>query len=180
MDVASYQPRDLSGLIAQYQPELVIVRLYLPWERPSQDHSLAQVASARANGCDVQGYCWLYRGDRMARVLHEIRWLAVRAQLDLAPVLWADIETYEGSMPTWYALRRYVAECRAAQLRPGIYSSAEMWRRGGYRNLGPEVLLWAARSGVEPWAVEPFGGMSLVGHQYQGSPLDVSVFLDAF
>lgn len=181
LDVSSYQPRDLGPLILAHQPEMVIVRLYLPWERPPQEHSLTQIASARDNGCDVQGYCWLYRGDYMRDVVDSCRSLADQAGLDLTRALWADVETYlDGSMPSWYSVTNFLTGCREAAIRPGIYSSAEMWRRGKYGQLGPDVLLWAARYGVEPWDVDPFGGMSLVGHQYSSTPVDQSVFLDSF
>ena len=87
IDVSSHQPRDLSAIIGQHRPAHVVVRMYLPEESPPQEHSVAQVESARANGCSVGAYVWAYRSSDPRETVRDGLALARRCGLE-PPVLW--------------------------------------------------------------------------------------------
>lgn len=185
IDVSSHQPRDLSGILAVHDVEHVVVRLYLPWEKPAQEHTRAQVESARALGKSVGGYVWAYAAaDPLETVTEGLR-LARSCGLEV-PVLWIDCETYtedgnvvdRGPDAAW--LRAAVGECVGRGVRPGIYTGAWWWRAymGDTTEFG-EVPLWAA---VYNWvadlaSVKLFGGWrEVVGHQYSANGIDLDVF----
>jgi GH25 family lysozyme M1 (1,4-beta-N-acetylmuramidase) len=157
----------------------VVVRLYQPSERPPQAHSLAQIESARANGCTVGGYLWLYTSDDPRRQVREAVALAERARLRL-PVLWLDVEPYlDGSLPSVAQIREAVDECRRLRVSPGIYTGAWVWGRLGDTTEFASLPLWVAqydgRSSLEE--VRLFGGWSAAaGKQYADQPLDRDVF----
>lgn len=189
IDVSSAQPRDLTGLIAYYQPEHVVVKLYQPTERIStanptgafaQDHSRAQIASALASGCTVGGYFWLYATQDPRQGIRAATALATAAGLDLA-VLWTDIETYtDGTIPTAAQVDDAMDECAQLGLTPGVYTSPEMWRRAGNPRVEPHWRNWTALyNGRADLAVPEYGGWAaeqIVGHQFTSTPIDRSVF----
>lgn len=181
IDVASYQPADLSALIAEHQAKHVVVRLYLPFEGPPQQYSLDQIASALANGCTVGGYMWCYAtaGPRES-VLAAIQ-LARQAGLALK-VLWLDIEPYtDGTIPDAYWLANAVDECRVHGIQPGIYTGC--WVVNAHPWLGKitDCLLWLAAYNhiADLDSVEVCGDWDkamVKGHQYSEDGIDLDVF----
>lgn len=186
IDVASYQPRDVTTLVRELGCEGVIVRLYLPAENPSQDHSLAQIASAQAAGCVVGGYMWCYPDLDPHQSVIEALALAERAGLNL-PVLWLDLETYEGAPgPNALWLRRAIAQCEANGVQAGFYTAKWYWDAymPGFTEFGTaDVPLWAAvyedlpqGQDLDHWV--PFGGWGhLTGKQWTSTPVDRNVML---
>jgi len=186
MDVSSYQPTDLTLLIAEHRIEHVVVRLYVPGEEPPQDISRAQIASARANGCTVGGYMWAYAAFDPVVSVGQVLSLA-RNCGEWLPVLWIDWEEYEGEpVPDFDWILRAVNQCHAYPVRPGIYSRYGWLMEhltGGQRqsliDLG--VVLWLAQydgqqtlDDVQMPSWWPRG--LLLGKQYQGDPIDLNVF----
>lgn len=188
IDVSSHQPRDLTAIIAEHQAEHVVVRLYLPGERPPPEHSIAQIESARANQCSVGGYCWCYRSFDPANTVRQALLLAEIAGVAL-PILWLDCETYnptghsvEDPGPDAAWLRAAIAECRRLGMRPGIYS-AMWWVKeylGELSQFG-KLPTWIADYNNIPTldGVEPLPGSSramVYGHQFSADTIDLSVF----
>lgn len=187
IDVSSYQPRDLSGLIALSGARHVVVKLYQSFEIPPQEHSIDQIESARLEGATAGGYFWLYRvapADARAQVRGA---LAVADEAGLAlPVLWVDVEDYtDGTIPTARQVSDALDECAKHSVLGGVYWNEGIWRRLGSPDFGG-VPLWAADWDEIPLLDTPaFGDMILVGKQYtstapDGSPLDRNVFLASF
>jgi cell wall-associated NlpC family hydrolase len=182
IDVASYQPTDLTDLIRQTGARHVVVKLYQSVERiggrmTGAEHSRAQIASARANGCTVGGYLWGYAERDPVVSVRDALALAQSAGITL-PILWLDIEPYtDGSIPSVDWIRAALAECEAQGVRGGIYSGAWVWPRLGNPSL-PDVPLWTAiYDGSPALDVAAYGGMRLVGKQYGTTPCDTNVFL---
>lgn len=184
IDVASYQPTDLSGLIAKAGAGHVVVRMYQSTSEGArlQEHSRQQVASVLANGCSVGGYCWLYAAGDPARQVQESLDLAASIGIVL-PVLWLDIEKYtDGSCPNADQVMAALNYGRSLGQRMGVYTGLYIWRAqlGGVDFSGE--LLWAAAyNGIPDLSTPSYGGMTVVGHQYNdvagdGSSLDVDVF----
>ena len=129
IDVSSHQSSDLGTLIRTHGPKHVVVRLYLPEENPLQDHTRAQIASARAAGCTVGGYVWCYQDLDPRKTVRDAVTLARSVHLML-PVLWLDCETYKNSSgvtesgPDAAWLRAAIDECRQLGVKPGIYTPA--------------------------------------------------------
>lgn len=93
VDVSSHQLRDLSRIIAEYQPDHVIVKLYTSVENISFEHSAAQVRSAWNHGKTVGGYAWAYRSASPEKTIDDV--IARCASIGLVlPLLWIDCETY--------------------------------------------------------------------------------------
>ena len=182
IDVSSYQSRDLTAILdgLEPRPTHVVVRLYQAAELPSQEHSLAQIESARANGCTVGAYVWLYAGLDPRSQVRDVLALAARAQLRI-PVLWLDVEPEaDGSLPDVLEIRTAIGACWLAGVRAGIYSGSWAWPKLGSPTEFAEegVPLWTADYNGQPTLGVPlYGGWTEVqGHQYQGSPIDRSVF----
>ena len=191
IDVASYQPTDLSDLIHRMGAKHVVVKLYQTVERigdrvVAADHSRAQIASARDNGCTVGGYIWGYSERDPATSVREGVNLANSAGVGLK-VLWLDIEEYlDGSLPGPAWIREAVAECRRLGLgiaingreyHGAVYSGEHVWRKLSGLVL-PDTMLWSANyNNRADLDVPRYGGMTLVGHQYTSSPCDRNVFL---
>jgi hypothetical protein len=182
IDVSSHQPRDLSAIIRQHRPDHVIVRMYLPEENPPQEHSIAQVESARENGCSVGAYVWAYRSSDARQTIRDGLALARRCGLE-PPVLWIDCETYldvdPGPDATW--LREAVDECRRAGVQPGIYTGGWWWRdKLGNSTEFADLPLWAAEycEPRDPASCTLFGGWTrAAGKQWTENPVDRSTFL---
>lgn len=192
IDVSNYQPRDLSGIIAEHRPGHVVVRMFLPEERPPQEHSMDQIKSARSNGCSVGTYVWAYRSLDPRKTVRDAIDLARRCELE-PPVLWIDCETYvEGGEvrdagPDAEWLRTAVDECRVLGVQPGIYTGAWWWRQ--YMSNSAEFAdlpLWTATYDevADLGKVALFGGWTRAGgKQYSeqlpdGRSLDRNVFLE--
>ncbi|MBI2934660.1 MAG: hypothetical protein HYY29_03715 [Chloroflexi bacterium] len=185
MDVANYQPLDLSGLIDQHQIEHVIVRAYLPWEKPSNEIAKTQIESARANGCTVGLYVWAYRANDPRETIKAAK--AAMDSLSVKGILWVDCETYIngedqdlGPNADW--LRAAGEEATAQGVTLGIYSS-RYWLTSflpGYAEFG-DWWLWLAdyNNIVDLDSIEiPMGWNrgQLLGHQYSDKPIDLNVF----
>ncbi len=185
IDVSSAQPRDLTALIQQYQPSHVVVKLYQTVEVIDQQYSLDQIASAQAQQCSIGAYLWLYGSLGAAGQVQDALDLIARAGVVL-PLLWIDCETYRESngritYPTQAQALQAVETVEAAGLRAGIYTGN--WFVSGYWSGQVGELysrpVWLADYDAPPslevyspyWAAE-----QVLGHQYQGNPLDLDVF----
>lgn len=178
IDVASYQPTDLTGYIQQFGVRHVIVKAYQSIEGPqNQAHAKAQIQSALANGCSIGAYCWLYTSVDPARQVADSLGLMAGQGVTL-PLLWLDIEKYtDGTMPNAAQIRAALAACEAQGIRGGIYSGKYVWQELGNPSL-PGVPLWSANYDFNPTLDTPsYGDMELVAHQFTSSPLDRSVIL---
>lgn len=173
IDVSNYQPTDLSELIAQTGAEHVVVRLSLPGERIRPEIALAQIASAKANGCTVGGYVWAYADVDPAQTVRDALALAETAGVKL-PVLWIDCEEDPGPDALW--LRVAVAECRRLGVQPGIYTGSWWWDRrfGGDVEFAGLPFWLAIYDGV---ANLPDG---LAGKQYAADGVDRDVFRNEY
>ena len=188
IDVSSHQPRDLTDILANHpQVEHVVVKLYLPGESISQDHSIARAESARQHGRSVSGYFWCYESFDPARSVLEAHNLAVTCGIPESAVLWLDCETYfDGSGSTWPTEEWIRTAIHFAWLHNwpvGIYTAAWFWN--GYLGGSTEFRdtpLWAAdyNLSADLASVALFGGWSyedgLVGHQYDVADIDLDVF----
>lgn len=178
IDVSSHQPADLTQLIRDANAKHVVVHLYHFVEKPTyQITAKAQIDSARTNGCSVGGYCWLFGGFSPAGQVGGSLSLARGKGVNL-PVLWLDIEEYpdDGSIPTGDEVIAAVGTCYAEGVQPGIYTRRDIWDRIGAPQL-PGVWLWDANwNGDITLNVEPYGGMTVKGHQWTSTPIDQSVF----
>jgi hypothetical protein len=185
IDVASYQPTNLTVLIQQWGIQHLSIRMYQrSMEGPNlQEHSRLQVVSAVANGCSVTTpYYWQYRGAAAEQQVDESLELATRCGIGVK-ILFADIEKYtDGSIPTAQQVYDGLNRCAANGIRGGIYTGYYIWRDllGGATFEG--VPLWFADyDHIPDFNVEAFGGMVLVGKQYSdqapdGTSLDCDVF----
>lgn len=185
IDVSSHQDRDLTGIIRQYQPSHVVVKCYQTVERKFQQCTLDQMASAQANGCSVGGYVWLYGGLDPAQQVADAIAISQAAGVTL-PILWLDLETYheaDGST-TWPSYEETVAAVEACErqgMRAGLYTGnwfvEGYW--GGHVGLLAQYPVWLADYNGVPdlntpspyWAAD-----KILGHQYQGNPIDLNVF----
>jgi hypothetical protein len=194
IDVSSHQSRDLRSIIEAHRPTHVVVKLYLPEESISQDHTRAQIVSARAAGCTVGGYVWCYRDLDPRKTVRDAVTLARSSGVSL-PILWLDCETYNvnnevrdpGPDALW--LRAAVAEAQALGVRVGLYTAAWWWREfmDNTREFA-ELPLWLAefdnKADIED--VNLFGGWTRAsGKQWSvklpgGGELDRDVFLAEF
>lgn len=173
----------MTPLITTYAPEHIVVRLYLPWERIPQQHSLDQIASALANGCTIGGYCWPYPEADPGETVREALALADRAGVTL-PILWLDLETYNGQPgPDADWVLEAAATCEARSVRCGCYSAR--WYLEAYMadstRLG-HLPLWLAEYDQQPTfdGLEPPPGWTQVdGKQWTNTPVDRSVFLES-
>lgn len=182
IDVASYQPRDLSGIIAQYRPAHVIVKHYLPFENIGQDHTRAQVRSARDNGCTVGAYIFLYRGAPMAECVNDAIRLAESVAL-VWPILWLDVEEYDGTDISPRELNEAVNHCDALGIPCGIYTSRYMWARIGNPTGFEDRPVWLAQYDGVPnltSVVPPPKLPNVVAKQYRGDPLDLGVIAEEY
>lgn len=200
IDVSSHQPRDLTAIIAEYDPQLVIVKLYLPWESIAQAHTIAQLESAKAHGKLIGGYVWGYLVSDPRRTILEACVLSRRHGNPLPAVpqhaggiLWLDCETYtvngvvedRGPDAEWIRVAREEAKSQGCVL--GIYTGQWWWDAymEGTTEFG-DMPLWSANyTGTNPdvKSLPEFGGWThesgmIIGRQYRGSPIDLNTFLD--
>jgi hypothetical protein len=155
-----------------------VVRLYLPAETPPQQHSLDQMASAKANGCTVGGYMWCYKDADPRLSVREALALAKQAGVTL-PILWLDMEPFtDGTMPDAYWLSQAVDECVLRGVKAGVYTGSWCWNLGTAFKALP---LWVAQYSGGPTLddIQLFGGWTsdmVWGKQYIGEGLDQDVF----
>jgi hypothetical protein len=187
IDVSSHQPANLDALIAQHQAKHVIVKLYMPWESVSFDHSNQQVNSARMNHCSVGGYVWAYRSQDPIATINNVIALCASIGLEL-PLLWIDCETYEqngvvvdpGPDAEWLARAVDHAE-RVYGMKCGIYTG-RWWVRdhfpGGEAEFSnfSRLPLWLSEYDGNPDINDadtmPQGWTSLACKQYTATPID--------
>jgi hypothetical protein len=182
LDVSNYQPRDLTDLIHRYDISHVIVRLWLPGERPDPGWAIDQLQSAVGNGCSVSGYWWGYESWVPEQNVEDALTLWQRANVGPLPCLWPDIEPYadEGCPDAMWTERA----CRATEergVRSGCYIGdwviESFW--GGHvpatlRARPAWIANYNGRADLE--GVSRYWEPSLVlGHQYSGDPVDLSV-----
>lgn len=130
-----------------------------------------------ANGCSVGGYVWLYRNEDARRAVHEAVTLARDEGVEL-PVLWLDVETYNGVAPTRAEIEDAIVECHMEGVRPGIYTASWMTSYVDFSGLG-RIPCWGASYNDTPTleSVRPFGPWTeFAGHQFTSNPLDQNVF----
>jgi Glycosyl hydrolases family 25 len=177
IDASSYQVATLPSLIRTLEPELVICRLYLPWENPSQDVSKNLVSVAKAHGCKVGGYFWAYSSSDPKD--------SIKAALSLAldcgfkpDILWIDVETYtDSTIPNESWLRSAQEAADSFGQKVGAYSGINYWKQIGNPSF-PNWYLWSANyNNTHDLVLPVYGDMILVGHQYTDVPCDRSVFL---
>lgn len=156
-----------------------MVRLYLPYERVSQEHSLAQIASTRQAGCSVGGYVWAYPDVDARQTARDALALAAQANLRLR-VLWFDVETYEGRAgPGVPWLRAAADECEQQGVQAGIYTG--LWYVNAYlQDAGQlaDLPLWLAdytAASIDTLPL-PTGWTRAAGWQWQGVGIDRDVF----
>lgn len=182
IDVASFQPTDLSAIIAEYRPRHVIVHLYTAIESPPWEHSARQVESALANGCTVGGYVFLYPGTNHVRAINSAMDRCASIGLVL-PILWLDVETFAGADLTPAELRTAVSHCDALGVTAGLYTSRYMWGRIGNPAGFEHLPVWLAQyDGIPDLSVvtPPPNLPNVAAKQYRGDPLDLNVILEEY
>lgn len=133
IDVSDHQPADLSALIGHYDPQRVIIRLYLPVESarvPRQDWTLQAAGSVRSNGRSTGGYLWGYRSEDAAGSIYDALDIADRANIPLTH-LKVDAETYlpgtsrydPGPDSAWFA----AAKAEIDRARLGAVAYTGLW-----------------------------------------------------
>lgn len=184
IDVSSHQGLDIGPLLDRYQPEHVICKLYQPMELGGvgAEYPIAQAAAARAHGCTVGGYVWVYVGpDGRVQVANALA-TAARAQIELGPSnpLWLDCEDFtDGSYPSLGVIRQAVAECQRRGLAVGIYTGSWWWspRTGDSAEFSALPLWYASYDGRAMLGSPGFGGWTeAAGKQWTDEPVDRSVF----
>ncbi len=188
IDVSSAQGCAIGALIDTYAPQHVITKAYQSVELggAGAHHTICQAEAARAHGCTVGAYVWLYGGIDGAKQVSDALAAVASAGIMLGPSnpLWLDCETYtDGSYPSIEVIGQAVAECDQRGIACGIYTAAWFWQGeldepAAFGNLP----LWYAHYDGQPTLDPPgFGGWaSAAGKQYAGSPVDRSVFRREF
>lgn len=184
IDVASYQPTDLTNLIAKANAKHIVVRMYQKTIEGStlQNHSRAQVKSALENGCTVSTpYMWLYANVDPTRQINESIDLALSCNINLK-LMFIDVEPYtDNSLPTVANIQAALDACAARGVQGAIYSGSWVWPRLGNPSF-PGVPLWfAVYDGIPALDLKPFGDMILIGKQFNdklpsGESLDMDIF----
>lgn len=187
IDVASYQPRDLTQIIRAYKPKHVVVHLYLSHESPDPQISKDQINSARDNGCSAGGYVFPYRpADDPERMLWDTLELCASVDLQL-PACWADAEPNPygpGPDEAWFD--QWFDLCDSVQMKSGPYINPDWlatypWTRKYGRQGRP---LWLAHYGVPadltiypvpPWWTE-LAGLQWEVSKGQYGEIDRDVF----
>lgn len=184
IDVSNYQDADLIRHFRQAvelglgTPKHVIVRFPTNLEfSVSRAHARSQVQSARELGATVDPYTWTYRGARQEDAVGYI--MRDFELCNLEPhIVWLDIEDYKGELPRVSDIYNHANALEARLLHPGIYTSKEMWRRIGNPTDLSDLPLWDANYGEALRFNVAYGGWTrAVGHQFAGSPLDLSYFM---
>jgi hypothetical protein len=193
IDCSSHQPRNLTSLIQTHRPDHVIVKGYLPIESISQEHTRAQVRSARDNGCSVGLYCWAYRSADPIKTIDDI--IVLCASMDLVlPLLWIDCETYDsqtthdpGPDADWLAKAVHHAE-NTYGMACGIYTG-KWWVDGHFPGGQGEFAkfnrlpLWLSHYDDVPDIDRirlPLGWDSVAAKQYTSNPIDLNVIREEY
>lgn len=161
-----------------------MVRLYLPEERPPQEHSLEQIASAKANGCSVSGYMWLYQNADPVEAARRAMSLAVIAG-DISRI-WIDWEPYtDRTAPPVSKVLACAQEIEWDGFKAGIYTGRWFAANQPGVDLLGDYPLWTADYSTAPASEPPltpplYGGWAeAAGHQWTSTPLDRNVFLSS-
>ncbi len=184
IDVSNYQPADLTELIRVNKAEHVVVRL----STESQDHfdiAVAQLKSAKANGCSLSGYIWCYWDMSPEWLIASA--LDVLGAAGLGPpdvgTIWLDVEERgpaTGSIALiWPWLNAAIKAVQDDGYRVGIYTGKWFWDAfmPGVAVYGL-LPLWVADYNNKPdLDVALFGGWQrCAGHQYSADGIDLDVF----
>lgn len=175
IDVASYQPKDLTALIQAYQVKHVVVHLYMPNEGPGPQWSRDQINSARQNGCTVGGYVFPYRpSDDIAYYLHNTLELCASVGLQL-PVCWVDCEPSPfGPGPDEAWMDQWFAACDSVNMPSGLYLNQDWlnthstWKKYGLQGRPLWLAHWDHVADTTAGPV-PAGWAQLAGKQWEVS-----------
>lgn len=193
LDVSSHNGYSIAGLIQQYPVEQVLIHAYHGFESPplgafTRNHIKETLAAGKHPG----PYYWGFRAYSPLRTLLEGWQHFIDAGVQVA-VHWLDCEIYDsgdfwdpGPDAEW--LRAWFAQCDQRGILSGFYTApwwVEQYFPGKWAAFEEfkDRPVWAAgynqstESVVALWASH---GFRVVGHQYQGSPLDLSVFDPAY
>lgn len=185
VDVSSHQTPSLPALQQWISIgcQLLIVKSYQQAEGSLKQSTRDHVANARAAGCWTLPYVWLYRSvDPRESVRTSLE--LFRSTGEKPGIMFLDCETYgnpDGSIDPGPSVNQILAaegECRAMGVAPALYSGA-WWLQGhleGDKSKLVGMPAWLADYSKPPsldWQA-PYG-LKLIGHQYQGSPLDWSL-----
>jgi len=171
IDVADYQPRDLSQIIAAYQAKHVVVHLYIPGEGKGPQYSQAQLQSTLDNGCTPGGYVFCYRPtDSAERLLFNALEICAGMNIQL-PCMWVDAEpSVYGPGPDEGWLDRWFGLCDSLQTPSGIYCNIDWLSTHPYMPKYANRPLWLAYwdgiADVTQGPV-PHGWAELAGKQWE-------------
>lgn len=199
--MSSHQPADLTDLIQQFNPDLVIVKSYLSVEKIPQtpiakDWTRWQVESARSHGRRVGLYVWCYGGVHWyspEATIQETAELAQELGIPLTTdpqgrpdsVMWLDQETYKDNsgQTSWPSVdwgQEAEAELTRQELTGGMYTGRGFWLdHTGNTDRFSHWPLWNAWYGgdPDPDSFIPYGGwQSCWGKQWTSTPIDQNVF----
>lgn len=174
IDVSNWQGADIAPLIAQHEPQHVVVRLSTESQRHI-DLARQQLATALQAGCTVSGYVWAYW--HLSPTEHTEMALSVAHGFPLAMV-WFDCEDDPGGrLDDWLSQAVDLAERRGH--RCGVYARKSWWLANGDSRGFTRLPLWVAQyDGIpELDIVGLFGGWQrAAGKQWSDSPIDRDVF----
>jgi hypothetical protein len=174
LDVASYQGRDLSAFIRAYQPEHVVVHLYMPSEGPGPQFSRDQILCARDHGCTVGGYVFVYRpGDSVDYYLANTLELCASVGLEL-PICWIDCEpSVYGPGPDERWMDEWLVKAGSVGMQTGLYCNLDWFNtHPGFAKYADVLPLWLAHyDGVADVTSGPIpaGWSELAAKQWQVS-----------
>jgi hypothetical protein len=186
VDVSSHQTPSLAALkrwIAE-GCQLLIVKSYQRAESGLAQTTRAHVANAQAAGCWTLPYVWLYRSvDPRESVRTSLE--LFRSTGENPGIIFLDCETYtnpNGSLdpgPNVDQIMAAKSEAESLGVAVALYTGA--WWLSGHLEGDKSKLAgwpaWLANYSKPPSLDWPAPlGMRLIGHQYQGSPLDWSLF----
>lgn len=194
IDVSNFQPRDLSGIIAEHRPQGGIVRLNVPaWEPIPDGITQDQVQSFRSHGLPVNVYGFARSDIDPIRCFNA--WIDLCARMALVSArLWIDCEIItdrygnvldHGPDAAW--LRKVRDHARALETPIGLYTG-KWWVDdhfpggwGAFREFN-DLPAWVSEYDITP-GLENVNrvwrdyGFRVIGHQWSGDPIDRSVML---
>lgn len=180
IDVSSHQKPDLTSYIVEFNPDVVIVKCYLPEELIPQSYTVAQAYSAAQHGKEVWGYFWGYASLDPRKSARDA--YALLKQIG-GKRLWLDVEPYHDSdtetvtIPSVEWIRQAIDEGQRTGITIGIYTGKWVWDIyfSGVTEFS-HLPLWAA---VYDGPFVPFGGWTEPeGIQWTSTPIDQNIFKD--
>lgn len=178
IDVSGYQPRDISPLIHQYNPDVVRVKLYLPDEHITPYHTVVQSEYVLRERRGLEGYVVCYAA---LNPTYTIDTAVNLMQYVGATFLWLDIEPYLGVCPDREWVREAVKRCEELIPRQyGIYTGKWVW---SYYLLNTTLFshlpLWNAQYGPPEDPFLPYGGWRKEqSRQWADIPIDQNIIFE--